>query len=104
MRRVQFSSAVLHVFLWLACSLALHAQKIPNPFSHGDKSEKKEADSALDRMNSREFYDDMKTFAAGLYKQTVGEGEMRTDSPFKKKVDTQYEELRRQHQERAFET
>ena len=104
MQRIRYALVALASILAFAAVPPLVAQpKLPNPFGKGSKQVDPDA-SSLDQMNSKDFYEDMKTFAQGLYNKPVGEGDAATDSAFKRKVDTEYEKLRREHQERAYNT
>src|SRR6476646_2202307 len=102
MQRIRHALVAATLILAYAPAPGLVAQpKLPNPFG---KNKPDIEGSTLDQMNSKEFYLDMKTFAQGLYNKPVGEGDAATDSPFKRKVDSEYEKLRREHQERAYNT
>ncbi len=60
------------------------------------------SESVVDK-SGEDFYLDMKDFAEGLYNKQVGTGENRQDSDFKKKVDSEYEAMKRKDAERAYE-
>jgi predicted Zn-dependent protease len=78
---------------------SLKGQIIKNPF---DKNKNKEVEPAVEQKNAEEFYQEMKDFAEGLYNKPQGEGDKR-DSDFKKRVDSQYENLKRANAQRAYE-
>jgi Zn-dependent protease with chaperone function len=104
---------MLRTFKAIFISLAVMASFAPLALAQGvkdkipliGKGKPKDAKEAnLEDLSSEEFYLDMKTFAEGLYNKQVGEGEARRESDFKRRVDRDYEELKRQHAEKAYRT
>jgi hypothetical protein len=80
------------VIACLAFAACAQAQKIPNVFG----GKKTGGSTPVDSMKSREFYEQMKDFSEGLYKQPDRED-------FRLIVDREYEDLLRKHGKRAFE-
>jgi predicted Zn-dependent protease len=73
-----------------------------NPFDKGKKGQP-ETPQQVDSKTAEQFYLEMKDFAEGLYNKPRGEGANQQDSDFKKKVDTEYENLKRANAQRAYE-
>jgi predicted Zn-dependent protease len=91
--------------LLLICFLSvpfIPAQGIKDKITNLTRTKVKEV--LVEELSSEEFYQDMKTFAEGLYNKQVGEGETRRESDFKKRVDREYEALKREHADKAYKT
>ncbi len=52
--------------------------------------------------SAEDLYLDMKDFAEGLYNKQTGAGDIKQDSDFKRRVDTEYEKLKRKDAELAY--
>jgi len=93
---------------WFALAIVLStgaaSAQIKNPFEKikGAK-EPPPAETNVDQRSAEQFYLEMKDFAEGLYNKPQGEGENQHDSDFKRKVDTEYENLKRANAKRAYE-
>lgn len=98
------SICVIALAVLTVCSLAVPSSgQIPGLQIPGLGKKKEPAGAAKNAdQNSEEFYLEMKEFAEGLYNKQVGTGDNRQDSDFKRRVDQEYEALRRRDANRAY--
>jgi len=88
----------------LLASSAANAQlKNLNPFDKNKNKSGAETPQAVDSKSAEQFYLEMKDFAEGLYNKPQGEGANQQDSDFKKRVDSEFENLKRANAQRAYE-